>query len=76
MPFDRQAEYRAQLEHLVALAQIPGWKAYAWERAKVWDADRSGLFSGIADDLRREMLAKAGQAKPSEPGDPTSTRPD
>jgi hypothetical protein len=75
MPFDRQAEYRAQLEHLVALAQTPGWKRHAWDRAQFWDAEQSGLFAGIAADLRREMLARAGPAKPSEPGDPTPTKP-
>lgn len=32
-------------------------KAYAWQRAKELDADKSGLWTGIAADLKREMLA-------------------
>lgn len=38
MPFNRQAEYRTQLEHLVSLAQIPQFKAHAWAQAQMLDA--------------------------------------
>lgn len=51
MPFDRKAEYQAQLEHLCKLARDPAWKSYAWSRAKELDADQSGLYCGIAADL-------------------------
>ena len=33
----------------------PGWKEHAWMRAKQLDADTSGLFKGIKDDLVKEM---------------------
>jgi hypothetical protein len=47
--------YRLQLDWLKCLAMIPGWKAYAWHRAKQLDADRSGLWTGIADQLVKEV---------------------
>ena len=43
------------LQHLVRMAKIPGAKTYAWNRAKELDKDPSGLFTGIADDLIKEM---------------------
>ena len=49
--------YDQQLQHLIRLAKQPGWKAYAWHRAKALDAEESGLFRGIADDLKAAMLA-------------------
>ena len=47
--------YDQQLQHLINLARQPGWKAYAWERAKVLHREESGLFRGIADDLKAAM---------------------
>lgn len=43
------------LQHLVKMAKIPGAKSHAWLRAKQLDTDPSGLFTGIADDLIKEM---------------------
>jgi hypothetical protein len=37
------------------MAKIPGFKSHAWLRAKELDADPSGLFTGIAQDLIKEM---------------------
>ena len=48
--------YDRQLQHLINLARQPGWKAYAWERAKTLHKEESGLFRGIADDLKAAML--------------------
>lgn len=61
--FDRQ------LQNLIRLAQSPGWKAYAWHRAKELDADRSGLFRGMADALKAAMtgLAEAGASEGQTP---------
>ena len=47
--------YDQQLQHLIRLAKQPGWKAYAWERAKTLHREESGLFRGIADDLKAVM---------------------
>lgn len=60
MPFNRQAEFQAALDHLIRMASTPDWKAYAWHRAQEMDAEPSGLYSGIASALRAQML---GQAK-------------
>jgi hypothetical protein len=57
VPFDREAEYRQNLDHLVDLASDPDWKAYAWARAKELDGGQSGLFRGIAHDLTQAMWA-------------------
>ena len=46
-----QPHYAIQLDHLSLLCAQPGWKAYAWQRAKELDADASGLWRGIAGDL-------------------------
>ena len=48
--------YDQQLQHLIRLARQPGWKAYAWERAKALHREESGLFRGIAEDLKAAML--------------------
>ena len=63
--------YDQQLQHLIRLAKQPGWKAYAWERAKTLHKEESGLFRGIAEDLKAAMLTpptapSAGQ----QPGPP------
>jgi hypothetical protein len=73
MPFDRQAEYQAQLQHLISLARLPDWKLYAWNRAKELDADKSGLFHGIAQDLTAAMSA-TGLAGSPVSGNPHPTR--
>lgn len=55
--------YQSTLAHLVWMAQQDGAKAHAWHRAQVLDADESGLWTGIADELKRQMT---GPAKPAE----------
>jgi hypothetical protein len=55
--------FNRHLQHLAELARKPGFKAHAWARAKALDADTSGLFSGMAAALEREMT---GQEKASE----------
>lgn len=72
MKFDKSAEYQAQLDHLLALAALPGWKHYAWGRAKKLDADQSGLFTGIAAALKS---AATGQAAPSACESPPQAKP-
>jgi len=52
------SDYDTQLAHLVKLAQTPGWKEYAWNRAKELDACQSNMWLGIAKDLREAMLAR------------------
>lgn len=54
-PFSSLETYQTNLQHLVRMAKIPGFKNHAWLRAKELDADPSGLFTGIAQDLIKEM---------------------
>lgn len=41
------------MDHLTSLAttEFRAWTVYAWQRAKVLDADPSGLWTGIAEAL-------------------------
>ena len=55
--------YDQQLQHLIRLAKLPGWNAYAWYRAKTRHREESGLFRGSADDLKEAMLTP--QTEPS-----------
>lgn len=59
-PFD------TQLQHLIALAKVPGWKEYAWARAKELDADQSCLWTGIAQALVDAMRSQTGPVAGSE----------
>lgn len=43
------------LEHLVKLAETPGWKAYAWHAAKEYERMSSSEFKGMQEKLRQRM---------------------
>lgn len=53
--------YKKTLEHLVWMASMQGAKHYAWDRAKKLDADPSGFWKGIAEDLTKAMNEKSGK---------------
>lgn len=72
MPFDRDAEFQAQLAHLMALAAVPGFQAHAWARAKALDADQLGLYAGMVAAVR---AAATGQAAPSVCAPPPVEKP-
>ena len=40
---------------------MKGAKQYAWDRAKKLDADPTGLWRGIADDLTKAMNETSGK---------------
>jgi hypothetical protein len=46
-------EYETQLNHLIAMARLPGFKDQAWLRAQ--ELDEEPLFNGIKDDLIKRM---------------------
>jgi hypothetical protein len=48
-------EYQDTLNHLVLMASTQGWKDHAWYRAKELDADSTGIWRGIANDLVKTM---------------------
>lgn len=60
--------YEAALQHLIKMAMTPGFREYAWHRAKEMDLCESGMWTGIASDLREAMASAArpspGGAKP------------
>jgi frataxin-like iron-binding protein CyaY len=62
-PFGKQAisEYQKTLHHLIWMASMQGAKKYAWDRAKKLDADPSGLWAGITDDLTKAMNENSGK---------------
>ena len=52
------SSYDRQLQHLIKLAMSPGWKAYAWSRAKELDGNQSGMYAGIAEALKKAMTSR------------------
>ena len=60
-PFTPQAIYKDALQHLIWMAGLKGAKQYAWQRAKQLEADLSGMYKGIADDLTKAMNENSGK---------------
>lgn len=72
---DLSGAYQRQLDHLIAMARVEGFKAYAWKRAQqLEENDTSGLFTGIAEALKAAMLAGQEEASASE-GQSETKRP-
>ena len=53
MTFSPLEEYKKQLDHLVEMAKLEGFKAYAWSRAQ--ELEREPMFAGISTDLVQRM---------------------
>ena len=53
-PFNIQAIYQEFLDHLIRLARQKGWKEEAWRFAQELDADPSGIWTGIKEDLLKD----------------------
>ena len=56
--------YDKALAHLIKLAKTPGFKEYAWHRAKELESCRTGMWQGIAADLKQAMLARSSVVRP------------
>jgi hypothetical protein len=56
MSLDEAGEYQRMKKHLVWMASMPGAKAHASHRAKELDSDKSGLYSGIYNDVKATLL--------------------
>jgi hypothetical protein len=54
--------YASMLAHLIAMARLPGWKAYAWERAKELAQDRA-LYPDIDKALTAAMKERANASE-------------
>lgn len=63
--------YQQQLDWLVTMAQVPGFKAHAWRRAKELEADPTGLWPGITVALTEAI----GRARASECASPMPQKP-
>ena len=57
--------YDAQLNHLVVLAKTPGFKEYAWRRALELERCATGMWKGIAQELKEHMLAQRPASLPA-----------
>lgn len=55
--------YDKALAHLIKLAKTPGFKEYAWHRAKELESCRTGMWAGISEDLKQAMLSSAAPRK-------------
>jgi len=58
--------YDKALAHLIKLAKTPGWKEYAWHRALEMERCKTGMWEGIAADLKQAMLSSAAPRKSGE----------
>ena len=51
-------DYEKQLAHLIQMASNKGTKEYAWKRALELERCETGMWAGIAQELKERMLAK------------------
>ena len=51
-------DYDNQLAHLIKLASNPATKEHSWFRAKELERCETGMWAGIAQELKARMLAK------------------
>lgn len=49
------------LDHLVNLAQTPGWKAYAWQAAKKYGEINPFDLKGLQEELKQRMQQEKEQ---------------
>ena len=50
--------YQNQLAHLIQMASNKGTKEYAWKRALELERCETGMWAGIAQELKDRMLAQ------------------
>ena len=50
--------YDTQLAHLIKLASNPATKEHSWFRAKELERCETGMWAGIAQELKDRMLAQ------------------
>ena len=61
--------YQRHLDWLITMAKHPGFKDYAWKEAKRLDAEPSGMFAGIKDELLKAIGQERGleSVSPNQP---------
>jgi len=60
--------YETTLQHLIAMALDPAWRAHAKLRAETLNADSSGLFTGILEDVRSGLQERRSEQQHSSNG--------
>ena len=56
--------YQNQLAHLIQMASNKGTKEYAWKRALELERCETGMWAGIAQELKEHMLAQRPASLP------------
>ena len=51
-------DYDNQLAHLIKMASNPATKEHSWFRAKELERCETGMWAGIAEELKERMLAQ------------------
>ena len=51
-------DYDNQLAHLIQMASNPATKEHSWHRAKQLERCETGMWAGIAEELKERMLAQ------------------
>ena len=57
--------YDNTLAHLIQMAGATGTKEYAWKRALELDRCETGMWKGIAQELKEHMLAQRPASLPA-----------
>ena len=57
--------YDNTLAHLIQMAGATGTKEYAWHRALELDRCETGMWKGIAQELKEHMLAQRPASSPA-----------
>lgn len=58
-------DYDNQLAHLIQMASNKGTKEYAWHRALELERCATGMWAGIAQELKERMLAQRPESLPA-----------
>ena len=58
-------DYETQLAHLIQMASNKGTKEYAWKRALELERCETGMWAGIAQELKEHMLAQRPASLPA-----------
>ena len=56
-------DYDNQLAHLIKLASNPATKEHSWHMAKQLERCETGMWAGIAEELKQHMLARSSVAR-------------
>ena len=57
--------YDNQLTLLLTMAQKPEWKQHSWTRAQELERCETGMWAGIAQELKDHMLAQRPASLPA-----------